>query len=157
MTGVYLAFDYGTRRIGVAIGDAVTRAARPLGAVAASTGPGAGDPDWKAIDGLLAEWKPRACVVGLPLGQNDEEQAITQRARAFAAALAQRFAGPVHLCDERYSSRSALGDLREARASGALKRRVRSGDKDSAAARVILEQWLGEQGSEVRDQGPAST
>ena len=137
MTGVYLAFDYGTKRIGVAIGDAVTRAARPLLAV--------GDRDWKAIEGLLAEWKPRACVVGLPLGQNDEEQAITQRARAFAAELAQRFAGPVHLCDERFSSRSALGDLREARASGAMKRRVRKGDKDSAAARVILEQWLGEQ------------
>ena len=139
MTGVYLAFDYGTRRIGIAIGDAVTRAARPLGAVSE---------DWKAIDGLLAEWQPRACVVGLPLGRDDGEQPITGRARAFARTLQEHFSGPVHLCDERYSSRSALGDLREARASGALKRRVRKGDKDGAAARVILEQWLGEHGKE---------
>lgn len=141
--GVFLAFDYGTRRIGVAIGDAVTRAARPLGAVAE---------DWQAIEGLLAEWHPRACVVGLPLGRDDEEQAITQRARAFARELQSRFAGPVHLCDERYSSRSALDDLRQARASGAMNRRVRKGDKDSAAARVILEQWLGEQ-NDVPDSG----
>jgi putative Holliday junction resolvase len=136
VTGVYLAFDYGTKRIGVAIGDAVTRAARPLGTVAE---------DWNAIAALLAEWQPQACVVGLPLGRDDEEQPITQRARAFARGLQQRFAGPVHLCDERYSSRSGLDDLRQARSSGAMKRRVRTGDKDSAAARVILEQWLGEQ------------
>ena len=139
MTGVYLAFDYGTKRIGVAIGDAVTRAARPLRTVGE---------DWKTIEGLLAEWQPRACVVGLPLGRDNEEQPITQRARAFASELTKHFAGPVHLCDERYSSRTALGDLRQARASGAMKRRVRQGDKDSAAARVILEQWLGEQSEE---------
>ena len=142
MTGVYLAFDYGTKRIGVAIGDAVTRAARPLGTVAE---------DWQAIEGLLAEWHPRACVVGLPLGRDNEEQPITQRARAFARELQKRFTGPVHLCDERYSSRAGVEDLRQARASGAMKRRVRTGDKDSAAARVILEQWLSEQGLGVRD------
>jgi len=138
VTGVYLAFDYGTKRIGVAIGDAVTRAARGLGIVSE---------DWQAIEGLLAEWKPQACVVGLPLGRDDEEQAITRRAREFAGKLQERFKGPVHLCDERYSSRAGRDDLRQARASGAMKRRVRQGDKDSAAARVILEQWLGEQGN----------
>ncbi|HUR40411.1 MAG TPA: Holliday junction resolvase RuvX [Verrucomicrobiae bacterium] len=135
MTGVYLAFDYGTKRIGVAIGDAVTRGARGLGAVGE---------DWNAIDGLIREWRPQACVVGLPVGRDSEEQPITQRARAFAQRLQERFEGPVHLCDERYSSRAGLDDLRRARASGAMKRRVRTGDKDSAAARVILEQWLGE-------------
>jgi putative Holliday junction resolvase len=114
----------------------MTRTARPLVTV---------NEDWKLIDRLIAEWRPVALVVGLPLGRDNEEQAITQRARAFAGELRKHFSGPVHLCDERYSSRTALGDLREARASGAMKRRVRQGDKDSAAARVILEQWLGEQ------------
>ena len=136
MTGVYLAFDFGTKRIGVAIGDAVTRAARGLGAV---------PQDWNKIGQLLAEWSPAACIVGLPLGESGEEQAITQLARKFASELQQRFKGPVHLCDERYSSRSARDDLRGARAAGHLKRRVRPGDKDSAAARIILEQWLAEQ------------
>lgn len=136
LTGVFLAFDYGTKRIGVAIGDAVTRAARGLGAV---------PHDWTQIGRMLAEWSPAACVVGLPLGENGDEQAITRAARRFAEELRRHYAGPVHLCDERYSSRSARGDLRDARASGALKRRVREGDKDSAAARIILEQWLAEQ------------
>ena len=136
MTGVYLAFDYGTKRIGVAIGDAVTRAARGLGAV---------PQDWNRIGQLLAEWSPAACIVGLPLGESGEEQPITQQARKFARELQQHFEGPVHLCDERYSSRSARDDLRGARAAGHLKRRVRQGDKDSAAARIILEQWLAEQ------------
>lgn len=142
-TGVFLAFDYGTKRIGVAIGDAVTRAARGLGAV---------PHDWTQIGKMLADWSPAACVVGLPLGENGEEQAITRAARQFAEALRQRYQGPVHLCDERYSSRSARGDLREARASGALKRRVREGDRDSAAARIILEQWLAEQVGTGRDE-----
>jgi len=134
--GIYLAFDYGTKRIGVAIGDAVTRGARGLGAV---------PHDWKQIGKMLADWAPAACVVGLPLGEDGSEQAITRAARNFAEELQRRFKGPVHLCDERYTSRSARGDLRDARATGALKRRVREGDKDSAAARIILEQWLAEQ------------
>ncbi|MGH8028673.1 MAG: Holliday junction resolvase RuvX [Arenimonas sp.] len=139
--GVYLAFDFGTKRIGVAIGDAVTRAARGLGAV---------PQDWQRIGQLLAEWAPAACIVGLPLGEAGEEQAITRQARQFAQQLQQHFGGPVHLCDERYSSRSARGDLRGARADGLLKRRVRAGDKDSAAARIILEQWLAENPGEQR-------
>lgn len=141
--GVYLAFDYGTKRIGVAIGDAVTRSARGLGAV---------PQDWKQIGKMLADWSPAACVVGLPLGENGEEQAITRAARRFAGELQQHFKGPVHLCDERYSSRSARGDLRDARAGGLLKRRVREGDKDSVAARIILEQWLAEHAGTGRDE-----
>jgi len=139
--GVYLAFDFGTKRIGVAIGDTVTRAARGLGAV---------PHDWQRIGQLLAEWSPEACVVGLPLAESGEEQGITRQARQFAQQLQQHFKGPVHLCDERYSSRSARDELRTARASGQLKRRVRKGDKDSVAARIILEQWLAENGEARR-------
>lgn len=137
VTEIYLAFDYGTRRIGVAIGDAVTGSARGLGAVAE---------DWPAIEKLLKDWTPAACIVGLPLDRDDSEQPITKKARAFASALEKHFRGPVHLCDERYSSRAGLDDLRSARASGTMVRRVRKGDKDAAAAKIILEQWLAEQG-----------
>jgi len=133
---VYLSFDFGLKRIGVAVGDPVTRTARPLPPIAGG--------DWSAVDRLLKEWQPAACVVGLPLGKENEEQAITARARAFAAELGRRLQRPVHLCDERYTSLIAMQDLRAARAGGALKRRVRQGDEDSAAARLILEQWLAE-------------
>ena len=133
--GIYLAFDFGTQRIGVAVGDAVTRSARALCTI---------PEDWRQIEKLIKEWGPVACVVGLPLDREGEEQAITRKARAFASELGKRIKGPVHLCDERYSSRSAQDDLREARSSGAMKRRVKQGDKDSAAARLILQQWLTE-------------
>lgn len=141
--GIYLAFDFGTHRIGVAIADAVTRTARALTTV---------PQDWDRIGRLLSEWSPAACVVGLPLDRQGEEQPITRGARAFAGELKKRFGGPVHLCDERYSTLGARGDLREARQSGALKRRLKQGDKDSAAARVILQQWLDE-GQGLEDRG----
>lgn len=134
-SGIYLAFDFGTQRIGVAVGDAITRSARELNAV---------PQDWKKIEGILADWRPSDCVVGLPLGADGEEQAITALARGFAENLKKHFAGPVHLCDERYSSKSALGELREARADGTMTRRIKKGDKDSTSARLILEQWLAE-------------
>lgn len=136
-SGIYLGFDYGRKRIGVAIGDVVTGSARGIGAVAE---------DWDAIGKLLQEWQPAACVVGLPLGLDGEDQPITTRARAFARTLGERSKKPVHLADERFSSRSALGELKQMRADGQMTRRIRKGDKDSAAARLILEQWMGENG-----------
>jgi putative Holliday junction resolvase len=134
---IYLAFDYGARRIGVAVGDDLTRSARPLATIA-----NAQAPDWNAIEREIKAWKPSACIVGLPLDLDGNEQAITQQARAFAKALGERHALPVHLADERLSSRAATDELRNARASGRMTRRVRSGDRDQQAARLILEQWL---------------
>lgn len=134
---IYLAFDFGARRIGVAVGDDLTRTARPLTTIV-----NAETPDWPAVERELKAWKPTACVVGLPLDLDGNEQSITRSARAFAAALGERSGVPVHLLDERFSSRSANDALREARASGRMTRRVRSGDRDQQAARLILEQWL---------------
>jgi putative Holliday junction resolvase len=134
---IYLAFDYGARRIGVAVGDDLTRSARPLATVA-----NAQTPDWAAIHREIKAWKPSACIVGLPLDLDGNEQAISHRARAFAKALGDRYSVPVHLSDERLSSRAAMDELRNARASGRMTRRVRSGDRDQQAARLILEQWL---------------
>ena len=134
MSSVYLGFDYGSKRIGVAVGDSLTRSARPLPAL-----PG---PDWTAIGRLVAEWRPAALVVGLPLDEDGSEQAITGPARRFADELGKRLKLPVHQADERYSSRAADDALREARSSGRMQRRVRKGDRDGQAARVILEQWL---------------
>ena len=86
-------------------------------------------------------------MVGLPLDDDGSEQAMTTAARAFASELKTRTSLPVHLADERFSSREADDALRNARASGQMKRRVRKGDRDGEAARVILEQWFAMQGS----------
>lgn len=134
----YLAFDYGHKRVGVAVGDAITGSARPLPTVHGG-GPGI---DWKPLLALIAEWRPKAVIVGLPLNEDGSEQAITTAARTFAEELARRSGSTVHLADERFSSRAADDALRDARASGRMTRRVRKGDRDGQAARVILEQWM---------------
>ncbi len=134
----YLAFDFGEKRIGAAVGDTVTFTARPLKTV--ETGlPGALK--------LVTEWGPKALIVGLPVNEDGSDQAITTKARAFAKELAARCKLPVHFADERYSSRAADDVLRDARASGAMPRRVKKGDRDGQAAKIILEQWLKEAGA----------
>lgn len=134
---IYLGFDYGAKRIGVAVGDAVTGSARPLPTVANGR-----QPDWDKLAKALKEWRPAGCVVGLPVDLDGNDQAITTQARAFAEQLRSRYGVPVYLCDERLSSRAADDELRNARADGRKNRRVRSGDRDGVAARLILEQWL---------------
>lgn len=132
-----LAFDYGLRRIGVAVGNTGTRTATALGALAAR-----GSPDWDAVAACVREWSPRRIVVGLPYNMDGTETVLTAACRDFAAGLSDRFQLPVDLVDERLTSSAAQADLREARRSGARKRRVRREDIDANAARLILETWL---------------
>ena len=135
-----LAFDYGQRRIGVGCGDTVSRTAAPLGSVAA----GASGPRWDAIDSLMREWRPAMAVVGLPYNVDGTESAVTDAARGFARELTSRYALPVRLVDERYSSLEAGTRLKAARESGIRKRRVRKEDVDAAAACIVLERWFTE-------------
>jgi putative Holliday junction resolvase len=135
---IVLAFDFGQRRIGVACGDTVSRSASHARALACRP---QGLP-WEALDALIREWRPGVLVVGLPYNVDDSESAAAARARSFAGALAARYALPVELVDERYSSMEAVDRLRQARASGLRKRRVAKSDVDAVAARVILERWF---------------
>lgn len=132
---VYLAFDYGEKRIGVAVGDDLTATARPLPTLTL------GVPE--ALK-LIAEWAPKALIAGLPIDEDGKDQPVTKRARKFAAALQQSTGLPLHWVDERYSSRAADDALRQARSSGQMQRKVRKGDRDGQAARIVLEQWLQE-------------
>ena len=119
----FLAFDYGSRRVGVAAGNALTGTAQPVAAVAV-----AGDARWAAIGRLIAAWRPDALVIGVPFHPDGAENENTRRARTFGRRLHGRFGLPVHEVDERYTSV-------EARAAGAA-------DVDAAAAALILEQFL---------------
>jgi putative Holliday junction resolvase len=106
-----LAFDFGLRRIGVAVGQTITGSAMPLDLVNAQDGA----PDWVAIDRLVSEWKPDLLVVGLPYTMDGSEQEISSRARSFANDLEHRYPCPVHIVDERLSSHEAQApaDTRE--------------------------------------------
>ena len=127
-----IAFDFGEKRIGTAIGQTVTRTATALETVPVRRT----KPDWAAIDRLIGAWKPDALVVGLPLNMDGTEQWITARARRFANRLHARSGLPVHLTDERLSTREAWTRLIE---SGS-----RRAGPDPLAAQVILEGWFAE-------------
>ncbi len=135
-----VAFDFGRRRIGVAIGDTLSRTAGALTALDVHRE----SLPWDAITALIAEWRPALAVVGLPYNVDGSEGVLARGARAFAAEIGRRYGLDVQLVDERYSSLEAGGRLRAARASGQVKRRVAKGDVDAAAAGIILERWFTE-------------
>ena len=124
-----LAFDFGIRRIGVAVGEPETRTAHPLPGIAL-----AGNARFEAIGSLVAQWRPARMVVGLPLAANGTLHAMTRRAERFARQLEGRFRLPVELVDERFTSVEAERQLRGRRA-GRLA-------VDSVAAQLILEQYF---------------
>ena len=138
-----LAFDFGLKRIGIACGDTLTRTAAPRAAVAV----GRAGPDWDAIAREVRTLSPRLLVVGAPYNADGSEGALTAAARSFAAELERRFALPVHLVDERFSSLEASEALKARRASGERRRRVRPADVDSAAAAVILGRFFLREGT----------
>ncbi|MBK7059960.1 MAG: Holliday junction resolvase RuvX [Rubrivivax sp.] len=121
----FLAFDFGTQRVGVASGNTLLRRASPLRTLAAE-----GDARFAAIQGLISDWSPDALVVGVPFHPDGAEHDNTRRARRFARQLHGRFRLPVHEVDERYSTTEAL-------AEGAA-----STDTDAVAAAIILDQYL---------------
>lgn len=125
----FLAFDFGSRRVGVAVGNSLLRSAQPVTTVAAQ-----GEARFAAIARLLAEWQPDALVIGVPFHPDGAAHDNTQRARAFGRQLRGRFRLPVHEVDERYSTTEAL-------ARGGAGARGSAG-VDAAAAAVILEQFL---------------
>ena len=119
----YLAFDFGTKRVGVASGNSLLRQAAPMTTIAA-----VGAARFERIAALLAEWQPDALVVGVPFHPDGAAHDNTRRAQRFARQLQGRFALPVHEVDERYSTTEALS-------AGAV-------DVDAASAAIILNQFL---------------
>ncbi len=134
MSGTLLAFDFGTKSIGVAIGQRITGTARPLTAIKANDG----TPDWTQLEKLLKEWQPERVVVGLPLNMDGTSQPLTDRARKFANRLHGRFGVKVELQDERLSTVEARAGLFERGGFRALNK----GSVDSASAVIILESYF---------------
>ena len=118
-----LAFDFGLKRIGVAVGESEMRTAHPL--------PGIAAPGFEAIDRLVKQWRPQMLVVGLPVAEN-REHPMAKRVQRFARQLSGRFRLPVETVDERYTSVEAESLLRG----------LKSKAVDSVAAQLILEQYF---------------
>lgn len=133
-SATYLGFDYGTKRIGIAVGNTVSVSATALDTIQVRNG----QPDWGHISRLIAEWQPDALIVGWPIQMDNSDNPVTPRARRFGNQLDGRYNLPVHHVDERLSTHMALSEIREA---GYNSRRS-SGLVDSYAAREILQTFL---------------
>jgi putative Holliday junction resolvase len=133
-TGTILAFDFGEKRIGVAVGNTLVGIAHPLQTIDNE----ANDARFAAIAALITEWQPVQLVVGLPTYLDGGEHTLTQLCRKFARRLEGRFRLPVALVDERLSSAEASQSLREAGIRG----RQQKAMLDQVAAQTILQQFL---------------
>jgi len=134
-----LAFDFGLRRIGVAVGQAVTRSATALTTLPAV----GGEPDAVALARLIGDWQPDRLLLGMPLAPG-ETSVLEQPLKRFRRRL-EGFGIPVELVDEQFSSAEAQSRLTGERRSGTRRRRVSKADIDSLSARIIAEQWLARQ------------
>jgi putative Holliday junction resolvase len=126
-----LCFDFGTKRIGVAVGQELTRTATALVTLNSRDG----GPDWASISRLIKEWLPDALVVGLPLNLDGSESESSRLARRFGNRLAGRYNLPVFTADERLSSSEAEAILAE-------QGHFEKADIDRLAAQLILQSWL---------------
>jgi putative Holliday junction resolvase len=134
MIKTLLAFDYGTKNIGVATGQTITSSANSLTPLKAKDG----IPDWAQIEKLIQEWKPDLVLVGLPLNMDDSESELSARARKFANRLHGRFGVKIEMIDERLTSFEAKGEVMSRGGS----RDYKNNPVDSIAARLILESWF---------------
>lgn len=141
-----LGFDFGTKRIGIAIAQEVTGTANPLTTLTAVKH----KPDWDSISKIIKEWQPDLLIVGLPLHMDGTEQPMTQAARRFSNQLNGRYQIPIALMDERLSSNEAESIINEQSGSGSLFQ-----DKaqiDMISAQLILQSWMALQNDKQMDE-----
>lgn len=137
-----LAFDYGTKSIGVAFGQSITATASELAPLPARDG----IPNWQQIEQLLNEWKPDTTLVGLPLNMDDSESELSTRARKFANRIHGRFGVKVDLYDERLTTIMAKEEAHDRGIHGSYNKNP----VDSIAARLMLEGWFSDRAGAKR-------
>ena len=131
---ILLGFDFGMKRIGVAVGQTVTKTARALTTLQAKQG----IPPWELLGKLIKTWQPDALIVGIPLNMDGTRQRLTEAAQQFADSLEERYSLPVYGIDERLSTK----DARERLFTEGGYKALQNGQVDSIAAQLILENWL---------------
>ena len=133
MEGTLIGFDFGTRRIGVAVGETATRIASPLGAIEGE----ANEARFEAIGRIVREWHPTGFIVGRPRHSDGREHEVARLAEKYARRLEARYGVPVSFVDETLTSAEAEASLRETRSGAGAK-----GHVDALAATLILQSFL---------------
>ena len=133
---VILAFDFGLKHIGVAIGQEITNTAETFFSLKAKNG----EPDWRKLDTLIKEWNPKLLVVGNPLNMDGSESEMKKKSDKFSNLINKRYNIPVELMDERLTTREAKDRLKTEEDNS-----ISSGrDTHQIAAQIILESWFSE-------------
>lgn len=140
-----IGFDWGTQKIGVAVGQAITNTAQPLDPMKSNDGV----PDWNQVAKLIEQWQPDALVVGRPLHMDGTETDTTRRTKKFANRLEGRFQLPVFMMDERLTTFAARQELKEQIEDRSWPKKFKQhGFIDSVAAALIVESWFQSHGQE---------
>jgi len=134
-----LGFDFGTKKIGVAVGQAITRTASGLETIPYRQR----QPDWQRIDALVQEWQPAIMLVGVPYNMDDTAQPMTRQAEAFIQALGARFPCSVYPVDERLTTRASWQLLNQYATQSAYQKKRQKIDQVSAT--LIIETWYSTQ------------
>jgi len=137
-----LGFDYGSKRIGVAVGHELTKHASALATLNLTSQ----QIDWNSLDQIVADWQPQALVVGLPLNADATEHALTRVVKQFGDQLQKRYNLPVFWQDERLTSHEAQRIIAASQSGDSMrtrrKRKPKTGEVDRTAAMLILESWF---------------
>ena len=133
---VILAFDFGLKHIGVAIGQEITNTAETFFSLEAKNG----EPDWSKLDPLVKEWRPKLLIVGNPLNMDGSDSEIKKKSDKFSNLINKRYNIPVELMDERLTTREAKDRLKAEEDNSASSGR----DTHQIAAQIILENWFSE-------------
>jgi len=151
-----LGFDFGTHKIGVAIGQTLTRSATPLCILKAIDG----EPNWREVENLLDEWSPSLFIVGLPLHDDHSDNEMSLKARAFAKILSEKFRKPHSFVNETLSTFAVKHDKKEQKLQAAPSRKkqqkFKKSDKalDDYSAALILQSWMQIQAKHVQTPPP---
>ena len=132
---IYLAFDYGEKRTGVALGQSITKTARPLATIMSVNN----QPNWQKIEKLVIEWNPSQIIVGIP-DDSEQNKDLRKKISLFCRELSNKSKLPVSTHDETLTSDEAYLQLKNKRKS--VKSKINKKDIDQIAAAILLESWM---------------
>lgn len=135
---VYIAFDYGLKKTGVAIAQSITKTASPLLALKMNNG----EPDWEDIDSIFENFKPNCAIFGMPEKRINESNSLTKKINSFSSKIEKRYQISIRFINEHLTSKIAKDKLKEQRQEGILLRQIKKGQIDSMAAAIILQEWM---------------
>ena len=135
---IYIAFDYGLKKTGVAIGQSITKTASPLTSLSMDKG----KPDWSEIDMIFEDFKPSCAVFGIPEERINSNKTLIDNIKAFSSGIKQRYGISIKFVNEHLTSKIAKDQLKEQRQAGILQRQLKKGQIDSMAASIILQEWM---------------